>query len=64
MNEQNKEYKVVKDPKLARKLCKKGHYIVDIKKKKGSYDASVFIFEKNEQFDNDLKEISAQEVHE
>lgn len=64
MNEQNKEYRVVKTPEMARQLCHKGHHIVDIKKKKGSYNASVFIFERNEQFDKDFKEISAQEVHE
>ena len=53
MNE--KTTKVIKNPTVARKLCKMGNHIIDIKKNKDRTDgSSVFVFAITEKFNNDL----------
>lgn len=56
MNE--KTTKVIKNPTVARKLCKMGNYIIDIKKNKDRTDgSSVFVFAITEKFNNDLSSV-------
>ena len=53
-----KTTKIVKSAKVARKLCKMGNHIVDIKKNKDRDDgSSVFVFEITEKFQEDLSSI-------
>ncbi len=60
MNETiQKDFKVITNPTVARKLCKKGFYIVDIKKLKGSVDGTAFIFNNTPEFQTALGEIVA-----
>lgn len=65
MNVNEKEYQIIRSPITARHLCKKGFYIVDIKKAKGRNDsASVFVFKNTEEFRKALEEITAENVAE
>jgi hypothetical protein len=45
-----KKSKLVFDPRVARRLCKKGFYIIDLKPLRGEPDKSVFVFENTEEF--------------
>lgn len=61
MNEtMQRDFKVITNPTVARKLCKKGFYIVDIKKLKGSVDGTAFIFNNTPEFQTALGEIVAE----
>lgn len=61
MNENEKKTKVIGDATLARKLCKMGHYIIDIKKNKFKNDnSSVFVFELTDKFKEDFASIQPQ----
>lgn len=53
-----KTTKIVKSAKVARKLCKMGNPIVDIKKNKDRDDgSSVFVFAITDKFQEDLSSI-------
>ena len=56
MNE-NKKSKLVFDPRVARKLCKKGFPIIDIKPMHGEPDKTVFVFANTEEFQTAHSEI-------
>jgi len=51
-------YKVILRPSIARTLLQKGNPIVDIKPNKDKPLETVFIFENNEKFKNDLTSIT------
>lgn len=51
------KYKVIIKPSIARKLLKLGNQICDIKPNKNNSEASVFVFEFNEKFMNNLNEL-------
>ena len=52
--------RLVTDPRIARKLLKKGYVVIDIKPNKSNPDKSVFIFENTEEFKIALEEITAE----
>lgn len=54
---QEKVTKLVFKASVARKLCKLGHHIIDIKANRENPVASVFVFENTEQFKEDLAKI-------
>lgn len=54
---ENKESKLVFDPRVARRLCKKGFYIIDLKPLRGEPDKSVFAFKNTEEFQSAHAEI-------
>lgn len=56
MNEIKKS-KLVFDPRVARRLCKRGFYIIDLKPLRGEPDKSVFVFENTEEFQEAHTEI-------
>lgn len=61
MNENEKNTKVISDANVARKLCKMGNHIIDIKKNKFKNDnSSVFVFELNDKFKEDFDSIKPQ----
>lgn len=61
MNENEKVVQVVSNSKIARKLCKMGNPIVDIKKNKFKKDnSSVFVFNITDKFKADLASIKAE----
>lgn len=53
----NKKYKSIFTPGVARFLLKLGNPIVDIKPDKNNIDKTIFIFEENEKFLNDLASV-------
>ena len=52
--------RLVTDPRIARKLLKKGYVVIDIKPNKSNPDKSVFIFENTEEFKAALDEVTAE----
>ena len=52
--------RLVADPRIARKLLKKGFVVIDIKPNKSNPDKSVFIFENTEEFKVALEEVTAE----
>jgi hypothetical protein len=56
MNE-NKESKLVFDPRVARRLCKRGFYIIDLKPLRGEPGKSVFVFANTKEFQEAHAEI-------
>lgn len=61
MNENEKVTQIVSNSKIARKLCKMGNPIVDIKKNKFKKDnSSVFVFNITDKFKADLASIKAE----
>ena len=52
--------RLVTDPRIARKLLKKGYVVIDIKPNKSNPDKSVFIFENTEEFKIALDEVTAE----
>ena len=54
---ENKKSKLVFDPRIARPLCKRGFYIIDLKPLRGEPDKSVFVFENTVEFQAALAEI-------
>lgn len=52
-----KKSKLVFDPRVARRLCKRGFYIIDLKPLRGEPDKSVFVFENTEEFQEVYTEI-------
>lgn len=52
--------RLVTDPRIARKLLKKGFVVIDIKPNKSNPDKSVFIFENTEEFKVALEEVTAE----
>jgi hypothetical protein len=54
---ENKKTKLIFKPSIARKLCKMGNYICDIKKNRDVENASVFVFENTEKFREDLSKV-------
>ena len=52
--------RLVTDPRVARKLLKKGFFVIDIKPNKSNPDKSVFIFENTEEFKIALEEVTAE----
>lgn len=52
--------RLVTDPRVARKLLKKGFVVIDIKPNKSNPDKSVFIFENTEEFKVALEEVTAE----
>jgi hypothetical protein len=52
--------RLVTDPRIARKLLKKGFVVIDIKPNKSNPDKSVFIFENTEEFKIALEEVTAE----
>lgn len=62
MNNNEKDTRIdrlITEPKIARKLLKLGHFIVDIKPNKSNPDKSVFIFRNTDKFKSDLEEVLA-----
>lgn len=60
MNEirnENKKSKLVFDARVARALCKRGFYIIDIKPLRGEPDKTVFVFANTEEFQKAFTEI-------
>lgn len=47
---ENKKSKLCFDARFARKLCKQGFHIIDIKPLRGEPEKSVFVFENTEEF--------------
>ena len=61
MNENEKTTKIVSDAIVARKLCKMGNPIIDIKKNKFKKDnSSVFVFVITDKFKEDFASIKAE----
>lgn len=61
MNENEKTTKIVSDAIVARKLCKMGNPIIDIKKNKFKKDnSSVFVFAITDKFKEDFASIKAE----
>ena len=54
---ENKKSKLVFDPRIARPLCERGFYIIDLKPLRGEPDKSVFVFENTVEFQAALAEI-------
>ena len=52
--------RLVTDPRIARKLLKKGFFVIDIKPNKSNPDKSVFIFENTEEFKIALEEVTTE----
>ena len=52
-----KKSKLVFDPRVARRLCKRGFYIIDLKPLRGEPEKSVFVFENTEEFQEVYTEI-------
>jgi hypothetical protein len=52
--------RLVADPKIARKLLKKGFVVIDIKPNKSNPDKSVFLFENTEEFKVALEAVMAE----
>ena len=52
--------RLVTDPRVARKLLKKGYVVIDIKPNKSNPDKSVFIFENTEEFKIALEEVTTE----
>ncbi len=62
MNDNEKTTRVIKSAKVARKLCKAGNPIIDIKKAKNRNDgSSVFVFAITDKFNEDLASILAKD---
>ena len=56
---ENKKSKLIFDPRVARTLCKRGFYIIDLKPLRGEPDKSVFVFENTKEFQEALTQILA-----
>ena len=56
-NRKQKASKLVFDAKAARKLCKAGFPIIDIKPYRDNPDKTVFVFDNTEEFQNALSGI-------
>ena len=54
---ENKKSKLIFDPRVARTLCKRGFYIIDLKPLRGEPDKSVFVFENTGEFQAALSQI-------
>lgn len=54
---ENKESKLVFDPRVARRLCKRGFYIIDLKPLRGEPGKSVFVFANTKEFQEAHAEI-------
>ena len=52
--------RLVTDARVARKLLKKGYFVIDIKPNKSNPDKSVFIFENTDEFKIALEEVTAE----
>lgn len=52
--------RLVTDARVARKLLKKGFFVIDIKPNKSNQDKSVFIFENTDNFKVALDEVTAE----
>ena len=52
--------RLVTDPRIARKLLKKGFLVIDIKPNNSNTDKSVFIFENTEEFKVALEEVTTE----
>lgn len=52
--------RLVADPRIARKLLKKGFVVIDIKPNKSNPDKSVFLFENTEEFKIALEEVTTE----
>ena len=52
--------RLVCDARVARKLLKKGFFVIDIKPNKSNPDKSVFIFENTNEFKIALEEVTAE----
>ena len=50
-----KQYKTIFNPGIARRLLKLGNAIIDIKPDRNNSTKTLFIFEINEKFNNDLR---------
>lgn len=50
-----RRFKVIIKPSIARKLIQAGNQVFDIKPNKGNKEASVFVFENNDKLKKDLK---------
>lgn len=62
MNEKNS--KIIFNPSTARKLLKTYNcHLIDIKPSKANPAASVFVFEKDDNFDKAMQEISAKKAN-
>lgn len=59
--ENKKTSKIVFDAKTARKLCKQGFCIIDIKPMKNEPDKTVFVFANTEEFQKAFNEIMESE---
>jgi hypothetical protein len=55
---ENKKSQLCFDARIARKLCKQGFHIIDIKPLRGEPDKSVFVFENTEDFKAALAKIT------
>lgn len=61
MNENKKTTKIISDATTARKLCKMGNPIIDIKRNKFKSDnSSVFVFAITDKFEEDFASIKAE----
>jgi hypothetical protein len=52
--------RLVTDARIARKLLKRGFFVIDIKPNKSNPDKSVFIFENTDEFKVALDEVTAE----
>ena len=53
----NRESRLVFDAKIARKLLKRGFFVIDIKPNRENQEKSIFVFENNESFQKAFSEI-------
>ena len=53
----NKKSKLIFDARVARSLCKRGFYIIDIKPLRGEPDKTVFVFENTDEFQAAFAEV-------
>ena len=60
MEEIKKDFKVIADAKVAKRLCNMGFHIVNIKPLRGSQDGSAFVYENTEAFQDALAKIAAE----
>lgn len=54
MQADNKKYKLIFSPNVARKLLKQGNCIYDIKPDKKNINKTIFVFELTSKLENDL----------
>jgi replicative DNA helicase len=61
-NKNEKKYKIIVKPSVARKLIHAGNQVVDIKSNKSNPEASVFVFLNDDKFKESLKIILQKKV--